>query len=247
MTLTRPIMITTALTGCLLAATQAAQACAGDLTDNQGELAPDGQVQSSDLIRFLGSWGQSDLSCDFDGDEEVQIMDLLMLLERWGACPLEMHYGQVRTTDLIEPQDAEASPHRYVFNLQGEIGAYLVQGEGGRDGGQIETLYGTTDSTWPTIDVNIELNSNVESLAINAWLHVPAESMRISIIQKHEDGDLDYINIWNLGDGPPDGEREFGLQSDALEAGEYILRMSGMVHSHNLIGQGFGMSWSLEE
>jgi hypothetical protein len=46
----------------------------------------DGQVSVLDFLALLGQWGQTGVSCDFDGGG-VSITDFLELLAHWGPCP----------------------------------------------------------------------------------------------------------------------------------------------------------------
>ena len=48
----------------------------------------DGAVNTADLLRLLGAWGNPGGLEDVDGDGIVNTADLLALLGAWGECPL---------------------------------------------------------------------------------------------------------------------------------------------------------------
>jgi hypothetical protein len=52
------------------------------------DLDGDGNVDASDLLSLLVSWGPcKDCPADFDGNGSVGASDLLVLLVNWGPCP----------------------------------------------------------------------------------------------------------------------------------------------------------------
>lgn len=65
--------------------------CVADLASND-DGGPDGEVNTSDLIALLASWGSCGEPCpplcaaDLNGDCAVNVADLFFLLSRWGAC-----------------------------------------------------------------------------------------------------------------------------------------------------------------
>jgi hypothetical protein len=48
--------------------------------------APNGEVDVSDFLAMLASWGDMGVPCDFDGGG-VGVTDFLILLANWGPCP----------------------------------------------------------------------------------------------------------------------------------------------------------------
>jgi hypothetical protein len=47
---------------------------------------PDGEVNVTDLLTLLGSWGSGEV-CDLNGDGVINVIDLLVMLGAWGPCP----------------------------------------------------------------------------------------------------------------------------------------------------------------
>ena len=224
--------------------TNLTQACDGDLTSPAEAAMADGIVGSDDLLAFVDAWGSFDASRDFNADESVDVMDLLEMLHNWGDCPPEMSYGQVRVSDVIFQDDVQVMGEDGSFGIAGEIGPYVLEGTGTPTGGQCAIYYGTAEPTWPAIKVIFEVLPGGGRLELDAWVTVPADNLRLTLAEVVGE-ESNTVDIWVVGEGPPDGVQSISVTSDELEAGTYSLKLRGMVLRHALIGNGIGMEWSI--